>query len=1046
MARSTVHYADNATNTTLKKLHNKLRPAGTPVQRVEYIIELLLLRIFETKLKHDPEFQQLRPLFKGEYEFLLFSSLSAVPNEQILATLNTSFFPFYASILSKARKVIKGNPSIKVQDQLVLIEEVFSNSNFTNNVNSGNLQEVISLVGELDENRLLKTDLLGDAIESALSETGGTKDIGLYRTPDHVRQFMVGLVQPGFEDLIFDPACGTGGFLFDAFEYVMEGVTKNGSWPGAKAHPELAAWFKDHFADKPAAMPSVETSTDFYRNGVMGVEYLGMIRKMASINFYIRGLNPGNILQGDSLARFKKDFDPESKTAILANPPFGAERDQESYTDVWAEYPKESETTILFVKLMLETLKKGGRCAVVVSEGFMTWDQNSARALRKQLLEDANLRAVISLPQGLFVSKSGQGPKTSILYFEKGEPTRNVWFYKVSNDGYSMGTNRKTVAGCQLVEALDHFNRYVKQGEISPETRHSFSIPADWIKTLDPRVKERIRNETTEELTAKAKEERAKLADTLARRLADKKITRTEIADRLAQHDQLWKGKISATIAQKIERAHLYSFNLPNYRSSLAAAQVQAWHAFVGSKEKGDNDTPPFAKGGAGGISEPTSKYKPLPKTPLDEQYELLKSSPPAELDRLLSSLDPRNSLELDMARQFLSALSPETLAAHPHLQTLSGIISSVEKYPRIVLKELLDPVSRKITLEYDETYKLVTVKLYGKGVILRGEYLGSELKGNNWFRVRKGDVIFSKIDARHGAFGLVPEQLDNAIVTSEFPSFEVRQEESHPGFLTALLTSKKFYGQIEEMVSGASGRRRVEPDSFLDLAVPQPLLEVQELLIAEIDRLRAIIVGAELVLENWLIDALLETEGDSIPLGKLVEVDAQIIKDLEPVSNKIYVGGENIESGTGRLLKLQTVEEAGIIGPSYSFTKDQIVYSKVRPNLRKCFLSEFDGVCSSDIYPYSVITDKVMPQYMAMILASQYFADMTVQFHERAGMPKINREQLATISVTIPSIEVQEQAVKRYRREKNLLDELRRTIIDSQDSITSRINKIWEH
>lgn len=193
MARSTVHYADNKTNNTLKKLHNKLRPAGTPVQRVEYIIELLLLRIFEAKLKHDPEFEQLRPLFRGENESLLFSSLATVPNEQILATLNTGFFPFYAAILSNARMVIKGNPSIKVQDQLVLIEEVFSNSNFSNNVNSGNLQDVISLAGELDEERLLKTDLLGDAIESALSETGGTKDIGLYRTPDHIRQFMVGM-------------------------------------------------------------------------------------------------------------------------------------------------------------------------------------------------------------------------------------------------------------------------------------------------------------------------------------------------------------------------------------------------------------------------------------------------------------------------------------------------------------------------------------------------------------------------------------------------------------------------------------------------------------------------------------------------------------------------------------------------------------------------------------------------------------------------------------------------------------------------------------
>ncbi len=664
MGRSTVHYADNTTNNTLKKLHNKLRPAGTPVQRVEYIIELLLLRIFEAKLKHDQEFQQLRPLFRGENENLLFSSLFAVPNEKILPTLNNNIFPFYSRILSEARKVLKGNPSIKVQDQLVLIEEVFGNSNFTNNVTSGNLQEVISLIGELDEERLLKTDLLGDAIESSLSETGGTKDIGLYRTPDHIRHFMVGLVEPDFSDLILDPACGTGGFLFDAFEYVMESVSKEGKWPGPKAHPEMAAWFKEHFAKKKTPMPSIEATTDFYRNGVMGIEYLGMIRKMASINFYIRGLNPANIIQGDSLARFKKDFFPESKTAVLANPPFGAERDQEAYPDVWSEYPKESETTILFVKLMLESLKKGGRCTVIVSEGFMTWDQNSARALRKSLLEDANLRAVISLPQGVFVSKGGQGPKTSILYFEKGAPTRHVWFYKVANDGYTSGTNRKQIAGCQFTEALDLFHRYVQKGEIPPDVRHSFTIPIDWIKALDPRVKERIRTETTEEMTAKAAEERAKLADTLNPRLEGGKISQEEFNDRLKQHNLLWKGKISNEIARRIERAHLYSFNLPNYRSNLSQPQIDAWTAFAAERETVTDEN-------------------------LDRQYTRLQMAKPEELDRLLSAFDPRNPLELDIARQFLTGLAPDIIENNTRLKTFLGIITTAAKYLRVKLKEV---------------------------------------------------------------------------------------------------------------------------------------------------------------------------------------------------------------------------------------------------------------------------------------------------------------------------------------------------------------------
>lgn len=151
MGRSTVHYADNQTNTILKKLHNKLRLAGTPVQRVEYIIELLLLRIFEVRLKQDPDFVTLRKLFDAPNDGLLFSSLYSVANERLLAALNEQFFPFYSNILGHARKVYTGNLSQKVQDQLVLIEEVFANSNFTNNVKSGNLQEIISLITDIED-------------------------------------------------------------------------------------------------------------------------------------------------------------------------------------------------------------------------------------------------------------------------------------------------------------------------------------------------------------------------------------------------------------------------------------------------------------------------------------------------------------------------------------------------------------------------------------------------------------------------------------------------------------------------------------------------------------------------------------------------------------------------------------------------------------------------------------------------------------------------------------------------------------------------------
>jgi len=147
MGRSTVHYADNDTNNILKRLHNKLRPAGTPVERVEYIIELLLLRIFETKLKKDEIFKPLRKLFEGENYQLLFSYIHSLSSgDRILQELNKNIFLFYAAILQEARKVIKGNLPAKMQDQLVLMEEVFANSNFTNNVKGGVITEVIGLI------------------------------------------------------------------------------------------------------------------------------------------------------------------------------------------------------------------------------------------------------------------------------------------------------------------------------------------------------------------------------------------------------------------------------------------------------------------------------------------------------------------------------------------------------------------------------------------------------------------------------------------------------------------------------------------------------------------------------------------------------------------------------------------------------------------------------------------------------------------------------------------------------------------------------------
>ncbi len=751
MGRSTVHYADNETNNILKRLHNKLRPAGTPVERVEYIIELLLLRIFEAKLKQDGTFTPLRRLFEGENYRLLFSHLLSLTGDQVLSELNKNIFPFYASILTKARQVISGNLPTKMQDQLVLMEEVFANSNFTNNVKGGVIAEVIGLVNEIDEQRVLKTDILGDAIESALSETGGTKDLGLYRTPDHIRKMMVKMVDPDFTDTIFDPACGTSGFLFNAYEYVIEKARKTRRFP-----PE-------HVANQ------------FYRAGIGGIEYQGRIRKMAAVNMYIRGLNPHNIAQGDSLKMYDPSSDAGSKSVVIANPPFGAERDQPAYPNVWEEYSRESETTILFVKLMFDLLMQGGRCAVVVSEGFLTWGQNSACALRKLLLNAANLRAIISLPQGVFVSKGGQGAKTSILYFEKGQPTDPglqpagtsfIWYYKIENDGFSMGTNRKPIEGSQIPQLLEIFKE-VKQGKRPKDTKHSFCIPKEWIETLDPRLAERIKKEVKERFTEKNKAKCEKLLAGLDEKLAKGKLSKVMYDEKLWQFDNVVESQIDNEIAKAIEKANSYHFNLQNYRSNLSEEQIKEWqyvcHSFAichseqiqhpeqiphsdqspHSEQLPHSHSEQLSHGHSGQLPHCHSERSEESQcSSIEKRYQELKTADPKTVLKILASFDPQNALQMDIAREYLSKVKRQILEKDEKLKKLEITLSKGFLYPIVSLKEFMVVNNEKIKpAEYPEQKYTVLGVSNQHGVFINEKLLGEDIK-QVYFKVHKNPAL----------------------------------------------------------------------------------------------------------------------------------------------------------------------------------------------------------------------------------------------------------------------------------------------------------------
>ena len=1001
MARSTTHYADSETNNILKRLHNKLRPAGTPVMRVEYIIELLLLRIFEAKLKQDETFAPLRKLFAGENYRLLFSHLLSLNGEQILSELNKNIFPFYSTILSKTRTVTTGNLPQKMQDQLVLMEEVFANSNFTNNVKGGVIAEVIGMVSEIDEKYILKTDLLGDAIESALSETGGTKDLGLYRTPDHIRKMMVEMVDPDFTDTIFDPACGTAGFLFDAYDYVIEK------------------------AQKTRQMPSENVANMFYRNGIGGVEYAGMIRKMAAINLYIRGLNPHNIQQGDSLALYDPSKDAGSKNVIIANPPFGAEKDQPAYPNVWEDYPK-GDTTTLFVKLMFDLLNQRGRCAVVISEGLLTWNSGDAVSLRKLLLNEANLRAVISLPQGVFVSKSGQGAKTSILYFEKGQPTDFVWFYKIENDGFSMGTNRKEIAGNQIPELLEIFKE-VKQGNKPKETKHNFCISKEQIETLDPRIAERIKKEVSEKTKEKNDKKREKIVSDLDKKLKDKKISKELYGEKLWQFDNIIEGQIDNEVAKALEKAHSYHFNLQNYRSSLSVEQIKDWQETLKGVE---------IKNGS----------------KIDKRYQDLQKAEPKTALQILASFDPKDALQMDIAREYLSKLDKKIFEQDKRFEKLFKILKETKVFPFEPLGSFLADLSeeRKITLEEDKIYCDPTISTKTNTISVSNEVLGADMKVKKRVLIKSGDLVIGKMHTQNGSFAFADKEY---VSTGTFVPLQINETKINPKYLFISLRPALNKLGIDD----TTGRETYKTDEILAIQIPLPPLEIQNEIVEKIEKQKQIIEGAEKVYDNFYLSADIFT-GDRKPIGEFITTltdyhangSYETLKEkarlLDSPDYAIMIRTTDLENDNFETdLKYVDKESYDFLSKTQLFG-GEIIITKIgsigsvflMPNLNKpatlgmnAFLLRVDG-------------NKTLNKYLFYWLVTSEGKSKIIEKQLGVNAKTITKDAVRSIEVPLPSLEIQRQIVERLDQQMQALEGMRLLKSEAEKRSEEILAGVW--
>src|SRR6266851_5053648 len=258
-------------------------------------------------------------------------------------------------------------------------------------------------------------DTKGDLYEYMLGKIASAGQNGQFRTPRHIIRLMVEMVAPQPKDIICDPASGTAGFLVAAGKYLRE------------HNPEILrdAKLKEHF----------------HRHLFHGFDFDSTMLRIGSMNMLLHGVENPDITHRDSLAQDHAG-EEEKYTLVLANPPFAGSLDYETCAKDLQQIVKTKKTELLFVALFLRLLKPGGRAAVIVPDGVLFGSSNAHKTLRKILVEEQKLDAVISLPGGVF--KPYAGVSTAILLFTRTNSggTDNVWFYDCDADGMSLDDKR----------------------------------------------------------------------------------------------------------------------------------------------------------------------------------------------------------------------------------------------------------------------------------------------------------------------------------------------------------------------------------------------------------------------------------------------------------------------------------------------------------------------------------------------------------------------------------------------------------------------------
>ena len=446
-----------------------------PLTVIEQITFLMYARMLDMNEQADEKrsARTKKPFnrrFNDEQQHLRWQNIRHLGAEELYKVVKDELFPYFATSSNQGNEgslfaEFMKDAQLMIQKQSLLVKAV-------------------EMVNDLP---LDNADTKGDLYEYLLSKLTTAGINGQFRTPRHIIRAMVEIMDPDKNSRICDPSTGTGGFLSVSYEYLLEKYT---SPEGIEREPLFDIDGKPLLDSDGKQVENVLYSGDLIdpedrkhidTDMFHGFDFDATMLRVAAMNLVMHGIKQPDIHYQDTLSQsFLEKFPSEAKEGmeiILANPPFKGSLDEEDVCPGILRKVKTKKTELLFVALIERMLRVGGRSATIVPDGVLFGSSKAHQQLRKLLVDNNQLEAVISLPSGVF--KPYAGVSTAILIFTKGGTTDHVWFYDVKADGFSLDDKRTPIKDNDLPDLVSQFkarDKAIAETEANDKTQKAFWV------------------------------------------------------------------------------------------------------------------------------------------------------------------------------------------------------------------------------------------------------------------------------------------------------------------------------------------------------------------------------------------------------------------------------------------------------------------------------------------------------------------------------------------------------------------------------------------